>query len=79
MNLTLTIVFEKDDGAVHAYIPEIPGVYSCGATIDEARVMVLDALREVVGSRNELPPENPSDLLLTESLTLRAALNEKVA
>lgn len=79
MNLTLTIVYEKDEESVHAYIPEIPGVYSCGQTIEEARAMVLDALQEVVKSRNDLQPENPHDLLRTERLTLSTGITEKVA
>lgn len=63
MNLTLTIVFERDEESIHAFIPEIPGVYSCGETIEEARRMVLDALREVIQSRNEVDPDNPDEVL----------------
>lgn len=50
----LTIVFEPaEEGGYTAYIPEVPGAISEGETIDEAREMVLDALKELVTFRRE--------------------------
>lgn len=47
MPTELTIIFERDDaGWWIATIPEVPGAFSQGATKDEARENVLDALTE---------------------------------
>jgi predicted RNase H-like HicB family nuclease len=48
----LTIIFEPaEEGGFTAYIPEVPGAISEGETIEEARRMVLDALRELTAYR----------------------------
>jgi len=48
----LTIVFEScEEGGYTAYIPEVPGAISEGETLEEAREMVLDALRELTAYR----------------------------
>lgn len=52
MEGTLTILYTQDEtGMFTATIPEVPGAVSCGATIDEAREMVLDALQELLAFR----------------------------
>lgn len=49
--MRLTIRYEQgDDGWVIASIPEIPGATSQGRTRDEARTMVLDALRTLLAA-----------------------------
>lgn len=54
MNGALTIVFEPaEEGGYTAYIPEVPGAISEGETVEEAREMVLDALRELTAYRRE--------------------------
>ena len=54
MNGELTIVFEPaEEGGFTAFIPEVPGAISEGETVDEAREMVIDALRELVAFRRE--------------------------
>jgi antitoxin HicB len=54
MDGEFTIVFEPaEEGGFTAYIPEIPGAISEGETIDEAREMVKDALRELTAYRRE--------------------------
>lgn len=54
MDGELTIVFEPaEEGGYTAFIPEVPGAISEGETLDEAREMVLDALREVTTFRRE--------------------------
>lgn len=51
-SLTLTIVFEPDDGGwIVASIPEVPGAHSQGRTRDEARKNVIDALSEILELR----------------------------
>jgi predicted RNase H-like HicB family nuclease len=50
----LTIVFEPaEEGGFTAFIPEVPGAISQGETVEEAREMVLDALRELTAYRRE--------------------------
>jgi predicted RNase H-like HicB family nuclease len=50
-SLTLTIVFEEDDGWVVASVPEVPGAHSQGQTREEARENVIDALRGILALR----------------------------
>ena len=48
MESELAIVFEPaEEGGYTAFIPAVPGAISEGETIEEAREMVLDALREL--------------------------------
>ena len=54
MNSEFTIVFEPaEEGGFTAYIPEVPGAVSEGDTLDEAREMVLEALKDLTGYRRE--------------------------
>ena len=56
MESQLTIIFEPAEGGGYtAFIPEVPGAISEGETIDEAREMVLDALRELTLYRRSTP------------------------
>lgn len=51
----LTIIYEKGgDGGWIATVPEVPGAFSQGATREEARENVLDALDELMAARREL-------------------------
>lgn len=54
--LSLTIDYEKtDEGQVIARVREVPAALSFGATREEAREAVLDALRELALSYVEQP------------------------
>lgn len=47
--MTLTVLFEAaEEGGYSVQIRELSGVLSQGETIDEARDMIVDALREMV-------------------------------
>ena len=53
----MTILFTQDETGMYTVtIPEIPGAISCGKTIDEAREMVFDALRELLAFRASAGP-----------------------
>lgn len=39
-----TVVIEPDDEGFHAYVPSLPGCHTFGATIDETRVNILEAM-----------------------------------
>lgn len=71
MTCELTIIFEQtDDGWWMATIPEVPGSFSQGATKDEARTNVLDALQELMAARRESALRAASRRVQTERLTL---------
>ena len=71
MNGELTIVFEPaEEGGFTAYIPEVPGAISEGETLDEAREMVIDALRELVTFRREQAMQSKGSAALVERLAL---------
>lgn len=54
MGIELTILYERDeDGYWTAEIPEIPGAFSQGETLEEARTLVIDATLELSRSRRE--------------------------
>jgi predicted RNase H-like HicB family nuclease len=51
-NDSIMILYQKDEtGMYTSWIPEVPGAISCGATFEEAREMVLDALQELLAFR----------------------------
>ena len=41
---SFTIVIEPDDEGFHAFVPALPGCHSCGATLDEARSNIAEAI-----------------------------------
>jgi predicted RNase H-like HicB family nuclease len=50
--LTFNAVFEDaGDGWVYAHVPELPEVHTQGEGLDEARVMVRDAIELVLEDR----------------------------
>lgn len=54
MDAAFTLVLEAiEDGWCLASIPEVPGAVSQGATQDEARAMVRDAMRELLAASRE--------------------------
>ncbi len=59
LRLTWTAVFEPvEDGWVQARIEELPGVITAAPSADEAKELLLDALREYLASF-EAPAETP--------------------
>jgi predicted RNase H-like HicB family nuclease len=50
--LTFNVVFEgAGDGWVYAHVPELPEVHTQGEGLDEARVMVREAIELVLEDR----------------------------
>ena len=69
MDREYTIVFEvAEEGGYTAFIPEVPGAVSEGETIEEARSMVLDALRELTLYRREVALSDISPQTVVERL-----------
>lgn len=48
-----TVVIEPDEEAYHAYVPALSGCHSFGATIDEARANITEAIELHVESLQE--------------------------
>jgi hypothetical protein len=56
-SISLSIVYEPvEHGWVQARIEELPAVITAAPTRDEAKVMILDALREYLLSLRDAPP-----------------------
>ncbi len=70
---TFTIIFEPaEEGGFTAFIPEVPGAISEGETLDEAREMVLDAMREILAYRRDEAMKEKSSKATVETLPLSA-------
>ena len=41
---TYRIIIEPDEGAYHGYVPALPGCHTHGATIEETRANLRDAM-----------------------------------
>ena len=44
-NYQFTVVIEPDDGQFHAYVLVLPGCHTFGATIEEARANIAEAIQ----------------------------------
>lgn len=72
--ITLTAVFTPDEnGWTMAQLAEWPAVVTCGATIDEAREMLLDAAREMIASYREQGRTPPIGAGRAEQVTIDLA------
>lgn len=61
-------IIEPDEGGYHAYVPSLPGCHTLGATIDEARKNLIEAVElhlEVMRERGEDVPLEPDDVVVT--------------
>jgi predicted RNase H-like HicB family nuclease len=68
-DLTWTAVFETvEDGWVQARVAELPGVITVAPSMDEARDLLLDAIREYLLSLRGEPTEPLADSAHRQSL-----------
>jgi predicted RNase H-like HicB family nuclease len=73
MHGTLTILYIQDEtGMYTASIPEVPGAVSCGTSVEEARLMVLDALKELLEFRASESKSEPAFSRETLSFAISA-------
>ena len=71
MDKKFTIIYEPaEEGGFTAFIPEVPGAISEGETIEEAREMVLDALRELSECRRETAIEAKTPGAVVEAVAI---------
>jgi predicted RNase H-like HicB family nuclease len=66
----LTAVFRKSGDWWAAYVEEIPGVNTQGATIEEARENLQEALQLVLEANRELARQEESADCIREKLVL---------
>ena len=60
MRRTYAVVFEHGPGNLSAYVPDLPGCVSVGNTLEEARVMVKEAITfhiDIMREYGETVPE----------------------
>ena len=71
MSYTYRIILEPDGGGFHASVPALPGCHTWGKTIDEARVMVRDAidayLRSLVADGRKIRSDSGFEIFETVS------------
>ena len=85
--LTYRAMFKFVDGGVHAEVLDFPGVMTCGATLDEARLMLRGALVDLTETYllqgQPLPAPDPSatadDADLEEPIHLLLTASSRVA
>lgn len=69
MNYTYRIIIEPDEGGFHAFVPALPGCHTWGKTIDDARMMVRDAinayLRSLIADGEKIPTDMGMELFET--------------
>lgn len=71
--IALTVVYEPVEGGwVQARIAELPAVITAGRDHDEARDLVLDALREYLAA-NATAPQGPDEERERYTLLLKSA------
>lgn len=60
MNMELTAVFEEVDAGYIAYVPELPGANAQGATLDEARENLNEAVALIMEANRALTAATPA-------------------
>ena len=58
MELQFKVIVERDENGVYvAEVPELPGCYTQGKTLEEARERIKEAIKLVLESDNDLKKE----------------------
>jgi predicted RNase H-like HicB family nuclease len=74
-DVVITVTYEDvEDGHVMARIPAVPAVITSGATRDEARALVFDALAELLRGEEQAPAGG-----ITERLALELVVGDPLA
>ncbi len=74
MELKLTTVFKKVPEGYIAFVEELPGANTQGATLEEARENLREAIELVMEANRELAEEGLEEQeLIRETLMLKAA------
>lgn len=74
MNIQLTAVFRKFPEGYAAFVEELPGANTQGATLDEARANLAEAVTMVLEANRELSEEElRGETVIREPLRLAGA------
>ena len=74
MDITLTAVFKRFPEGYAAFVEELPGANSQGATLAEARINLAEAVQMVLEANRELAEEElQGQDVIREPLALPAA------
>lgn len=74
MKVTLTVVFRRFPEGYAAFVEELPGANTQGATLEEARANLAEAVGMLLQANRELMEEEPRGQdLIREPLLLSAA------
>ncbi len=74
MNLKLTTVFRKVPEGYVAFVEELPGANTQGATLEEARENIKEAIELVLEANRILAEEELDEQdLIRETMSLKAA------
>lgn len=68
-----TVVYRQAEDTILAEVPAIPGCFSDGATLAEARERVRDAILNFLEDLEQSGEEFPPDILHVERILLGAA------
>jgi predicted RNase H-like HicB family nuclease len=60
MNERITAVFEKSPQGYIGYIEELPGANTQGATLDETKINLIEAVQLVIEANRQLAEEDIS-------------------
>jgi predicted RNase H-like HicB family nuclease len=67
-NYQFTVVIEPDEDQFHAFVPALPGCHSFGATLDEVRANITEAIQlhvECMQADGELIPVEQEPMFIT--------------
>jgi predicted RNase H-like HicB family nuclease len=73
MEITMHIIYEKADGLIQASVAELPGAISLGATVEEARLNLDEAVEMVLEGNRLLAAEVSREKISSEEIAFRAA------
>lgn len=68
-----TVVYRHDEDVILAEVPALPGCFSDGATLEQARVRVRDAILNFLEDLEKTGEAIPEDVLLVERVLVNAA------
>ena len=73
MEIKMHIIYEEVDGLIQASVAELPGAISLGATVEEARKNLDEAIEMVLEGNRLLADEVARERISSEEIAFRAA------
>jgi predicted RNase H-like HicB family nuclease len=73
MEIKMHIIYEKVDGLIQASIAELPGAISLGASVEEARRNLDEAVEMVLEGNRLLAEDVARERIRSEEIAFRAA------